>query len=205
MNAFIADVHNHEFDTRTALTGVELSEPGESTHKRGKMLAERTLKALRESAEADTIARAELFFFLSSLSVLERLKVISEDDVQGLMQLLQGKVSAVNHQRRIRDGALWFHEKIISGLCKKGWTLHHAISVVAVSRFIPCRPRYELYDAYLNTVAPRRAYLYDDISCSSNVTPVIEALQSVKESSRAMEHVGSFFFQYICFWQPSVR
>ncbi|KAF2849435.1 hypothetical protein T440DRAFT_126549 [Plenodomus tracheiphilus IPT5] len=185
MDAFIADVHNDAFDTRTALTSVKLSEPGESTYKRGTMLVERTLKALRQSADADTTARAELFFFLSSLSVLERLEVLSEDDVQGLMQKLEGKVSTVNHQRRVRDGALWFHEKIISELCKQGWTLHHAISVVA--------PR-----------APRRAYVYDDISHSKNIIPIIEAFQSVKEPSRGMEDLGSLFLQYICYWQPSI-
>jgi hypothetical protein len=53
--------------------------------------------------------------------------------------------------------------------------------------------------------APDRPYKYDDISNYKNEEPVIEALESVKDTSKAIESFGWAFFEYVTCWEPSVR
>jgi hypothetical protein len=53
--------------------------------------------------------------------------------------------------------------------------------------------------------APLRPYRYEDISFHKNEEPIIEALQSVKDTSKGIEGFGWTFFEYVRCWEPSVR
>jgi hypothetical protein len=55
------------------------------------------------------------------------------------------------------------------------------------------------------TEAPPKPYLYDHISHEDNKESAVEALQSIKETSKNFECFGWAFFDYVRRWEPSVR
>jgi hypothetical protein len=199
---FIESVKGGKYTEILRTPNVESMEPDGTAYQRGERMAARTVDVLHNATYAETYARIELFYFLSSLVVLKGLGLLSEEEVDRLMDLLEGKSNTYYHRRRILRGATWFHQEVISAVCCQGWELGHAIAVVALSRSGPCN-----CDMILTVIkgAPSRGYLYDDICSWKKKEGAIEAIQSVRESTKDLKHYGWFFFDYIQLWQPWVR
>jgi hypothetical protein len=200
---FILSVKSNKYNTNIVRTPrMDATDPTGSAYDIGTKIAKDTATMLDKSDLANAMASMGLFYFLSSLHVLQQLRMISLDQADELMNHLDAKLNSRSHRRRIRAGAIWFHKKVISIMCSQGWEIGHAIAVVAISMSGPrsC--------AVMLTVipdAPPRPYKYDDISCRKNEEPVIEALKSVKDISKRIEGFGWTFFEYVTCWEPSVR
>jgi hypothetical protein len=121
----------------TRLQKEELAHLDGSPYERAKTMAERASNILDIATQAASIARIELFFFLSALRVLEERKTLSPSEINEVMNLLEGNTKSFNHRRQILSGVGWFHEILISKLFETGWDIGHAIAVVAKSRFGP--------------------------------------------------------------------
>lgn len=143
----LGNVEKAKFSTELFhLQKIRSSELQGSKYERGKFLAKRAASNLHNAAQLATTAQTELFFFLSTLCVLEGQGTFSPDEITGIMDLLDGRSETYRHRRSIVFGAKWFHEKIISALCERGWRLGHAIAVVALSKLVFPQMRYKAYD-----------------------------------------------------------
>jgi hypothetical protein len=116
---------------------MDLTEPAGSAYDIGAKIAKDTATMLDKADFANAMASIGLFYFLSSLHVLQQLGMLSMDQADELMNYLDAKLNNFNHRRRIRAGAIWFHKKVISIVCSQGWELGHAIAVVAISKSGP--------------------------------------------------------------------
>jgi hypothetical protein len=121
----------------TRLQKNESSHLDGSPYERAKTMAKRASNTLDIAAEAESIARIEVFFFLSALRVLDQRKTLSPSEINEVMNLLEGNTESFTHRRHILSGVKWFHEILISKLFETGWDVGHAIAVVAKSRFGP--------------------------------------------------------------------
>jgi hypothetical protein len=98
-------------------------------------MAKSASSTLAIATHAARMAQIELFFFLSALRVLEQRGTLSSDEIDNVMDLLEGNTSSFSHRRRILSGIKWFHDTLISKLLETHWDIGHAIAVVATSRF----------------------------------------------------------------------
>jgi hypothetical protein len=136
---FTLSVKSNKYNTNMLCTPrmepTEPTEPTVSAYDSGTKIAQDTATMLQNADLANAMASMGLFYFLSSLHVLQQLGMLSMDQADELMNHLDAKLNNLNHRRRIRAGAIWFHKKVISIVCSQGWELGHAIAVVAISGF----------------------------------------------------------------------
>jgi hypothetical protein len=131
---FILSVKSNRYNTNIVRTPrMDATYPTGSAYDIGTKIAKDTATMLDKSDLANAMASMGLFYFLSSLHVLQQLGRISLDQADELMNLLDAKLNSRGHRRRIRAGAFWFHKKVISIMCNQGWEIGHAIAVVAIS------------------------------------------------------------------------
>ena len=100
---------------------------------RGRIYARKTSEAIQAYQEKEMQARLELFLFLSSCVVLEKLSILTYDEADQLMSALAQSESSA-YFRKMRDGAAYLNRCLVSGLVAKAWELGDATSVVASSK-----------------------------------------------------------------------
>jgi hypothetical protein len=121
----------------TRLQKNESSNLDGSPYERAKTMAKRASNTLDIATHAASIARIELFFFLSALRVLDQRETLSPSEINKVMNLLEGNTQSFTHRRQILSGVKWFHEILIAKLFETDWDIGHAIAVVAKSIFPP--------------------------------------------------------------------
>jgi hypothetical protein len=135
---FVLSVKSKKYNTNMLCTPrMDPTEPAGSAYDIGTKIAKDTATMLDKADLATTMASMGLFYFLSSLHVLQQLGMLSIDQADELVSRLDAKLNNFYHRRRIQAGAIWFHKKVISIVCSQDWELGHAIAVVAISGFGP--------------------------------------------------------------------
>jgi hypothetical protein len=178
-------------------------EPGlePSAFTKGTQLAEKTASLIQAAFFIGEAARVQLFYFLSALDVLQKAEVLSSKQVDELMFKLEQSSDNLYTRNRLRAGASWFHQKIITELHDRGWKLEDAIVVVAKSKAGPCIKPYT--DSGVET--PEKPYLYPHICIPANIGAIIDAFHSVKDQTCSTECFEQGFFEYVNQWAPSLR
>jgi hypothetical protein len=198
VRSFVEGVTSKDYDADIKYSMVSLLQRTNSLYDKGTDLA-KTIAIMTNVVDAS--ASMWLFFFLSSLALLVELEKISTDQADEFMAHLGNSSTSFYHRRRSLSGALWFHRMIISNLSTQNWDLGHAIGVVAISGF-------SLSGLVLRLImildAPRRLYLYDSIASSTNVKPIVDALQTVEQVSKQTNRIGWTFFDFVTHWDPSL-
>jgi hypothetical protein len=187
----------------TCLQNNELLHLDGSTYDRAKIMAKRASSTLDTAAHAADIAQIELFFFLSALRVLDRRGTLSPNEINEILNLVEGNTRSFKHRRGILFGAEWIHKTLIFPLFETGWDMGHAIAVVAKSK---CSPPFGR-NVKLISIAdcPITPSQYEHLRYERNVKRLIEALQNAKQDSEQFKCIGWHFFSYVRLWDPWIR
>jgi hypothetical protein len=140
-------------------------------------LACQTSSLIAEASEANARARIQLLAFLSYCSVLERLELLTRDDIDTITSEVIGSGVDSNRSKRIRDGAVWMNSVVIMGLIKEGWELGPATLLISL-----CMPfQVSIKKNRLNLIigAPYRPYLYAEIRNEKILGSMLQKINEV--------------------------
>lgn len=163
----------------------------------GKAYAQRMSKIIDDYHEKEIQARVELFLFLSCCVVLEKLCILTHDQVDVLMRPLSTTQSS-QYLRRMRDGAAYLNQCVVSGLVAKAWRLEDATSVIARGK----QSRSFMMLSLTQVIAaPPRPYWYGRIKNTNNTCILVEKLRQSHVQGNARCLVSDYVLQ----WDPSLR
>ena len=181
---------------------IEQSQLQGSPYENGKGLAQRAASTLQYAADKVTVARIELFFFLSALRVLKDQHVFSQDQVLEFMNVLDSKSDSWQHRSAILRGTKWFHKEIISRLVDAGWTLDDALTAVALGKFTLLESKCR---AKVLAASPIALSNYEHVMHKDNVDMIVDAFENIKCRSNDFEHTGRRLVRYVQDWVPSIK
>lgn len=198
-NTLIANVNDAEDVVVPSLCIRTMNTGTDTPFDRGKAYARRTFKIIESYHEKEIQARVELFLFLSCCVVLENLCILTHDQADELMATLATSQTS-QYLRRMRDGAAYLNQCLVSGLVAKAWRLEDATSVIAKGK--QSRSFMMLSLTQFVATSPR-PYWYGKIKNPNNTCIIIESLHG--RQPQVQGNACCLVSDYVLQWDPSLR